>query len=91
MFSLCSFTFPSVLMVYATLTVLVVVINDLLSDLSSNSPLCSSIDLIENYGGNTSVYCKVQGTYNHSCTCRKCVSGTFCKCTKFSLVILLVF
>ena len=66
----CSFTFPFVLIIYQTLTVLAVSLLDLISFLPVNSLLCSSEDLLENLSGGDSsaAFCKFQGkkiSYNY--------------------------
>ena len=58
-----SFTFPSVLIVYSTLTVLVVSVLDFISFLPFNSLLCTSEDLLDNLqgGDHATILCKFQG------------------------------
>ena len=58
-----SFTFPSVLIIYSTLTVLVVSLLDFISFLPFNSLLCTSEDLLDNLqgGDHATILCKFQG------------------------------
>ena len=67
----CRFTFPSVLIVYPTLTVLAVSILDLISFLPINSLLCNSDDFLENLSGGNSAtpLCIFQGYYSYSSLC----------------------
>ena len=58
-----SFTFPSVLIIYSSVTVLVISLLDLVSFLPINSLFCKSDDLIENLNGGefSSTFCRFQG------------------------------
>lgn len=65
-----SFTFPSVLMMYPTLAVLLVAILDLFSFLPIDSHLCSSDDFLENIssGKSSTFVCKLKGRSYYSVT-----------------------